>query len=154
MPAHRLPDSEKRARGTYDPRYAESALVHGRTSIVSPLPPPSDLDAAAKKQWRVHMTAVARAGTFAPENLLAFLALVEAATARAKAYRAAMDEGPSVSDGDGGMKPGPAWRSYCVADQRYQAWCQQFGLTPYSAKALPKLPPADRGLTLIRGTGG
>ena len=39
------------------------------------------------------MTAVTRAGTFAPENLLAFLALVEAATARAKAYRAAMDEG-------------------------------------------------------------
>jgi hypothetical protein len=49
MPAHRLPDSEKRARGTYDPRYAESAVVHGRTSIVQPLPPPSELDAAAKK---------------------------------------------------------------------------------------------------------
>jgi hypothetical protein len=105
MPAHRLSDSEKRARGTYDPRYAEAALVHGRTAIVSPLPPPSDLDAAAKKQWRVHMTAVTRAGTFAPENLLAFLALVEAATARAKAYRAAMEEGPSVGDGDGGLKP-------------------------------------------------
>jgi hypothetical protein len=75
--------------------------------------------------------------TFAPENLQAFLALVEAATARAKAYRGAMAKGPSVSDGDGGMKPGPAWRSYCVADHRYQS-----------------LPPADRGLTLIRGTGG
>ena len=154
MPAHRLPDSEKRTRGTYDPRYSESALVHGRTSIVAPLPPPSDLDAAAKKQWRVHMTAVTRAGTFAPENLLAFLALVEAATARGKAYRAAMEEGPSVSDGGGGMKPGPAWRSYCVADQRYQAWCQQFGLTPHSAKSLPRLPAPDRGLMLVQGTGG
>ena len=96
MPAHPLPDSEKRARGTYDPRYAESALVHGRTSIVQPLPPPSDLDAGAKKQWPVHMAAVARTGTFAPESLLAFLALVGAATARAKAYRAAMDKWPSV----------------------------------------------------------
>ena len=154
MLAHRLPDSEKRARGTYDPRYAESAPVHGRTSIATPLPPPNDLDAAAKKQWRVHMTAVTRARTFAPENLLAFLALVEAATARGKAYRTAMAEAPSVSDGDGGIKPGPAWRSYCVADQRYQARCQQFGLTPYSAKALPKLPRPDRGLTLVQGAGG
>jgi hypothetical protein len=42
---------------------------------------------------------VTRAGTFAPENLLTFLALVEAATARAKAYRTAIEEGPSVSDG-------------------------------------------------------
>jgi hypothetical protein len=75
------------------------------------------------------MAAVTRADTFVPENLLAFLALVEAAMARAKAYRPAMAEGPSVGDGDGGIKPGLDWRSYCVADQRYQALCQQFGLT-------------------------
>jgi hypothetical protein len=47
--------------------------------------PSSDLDAAAKTQSQVHMTAVAPAGPIPPENLLAFLALLEAATARAKA---------------------------------------------------------------------
>jgi len=62
----------------------------------------------ARGSGKLHRTAVAPAGPITPENLLAFLALVEAATARAKANLTAMEEATSISDGDGGMKPGLA----------------------------------------------
>lgn len=139
MPQPRVSDTEKKLRGTFHPSRSEVVAAHGRTRLTDPLPPPSGLDADARREWSLHMQLCITAGTVSASNLRAFQSMVEAAAASAKAYKLAMQSGP-VACSKRGSKVHPAWQAWTHADAAYRGWCQQFALTPMSGRMVPQLP--------------
>jgi hypothetical protein len=140
MARPRLSDETKKLRGTLEASRTAAALVHGRAALTEPLPPPSGLGHEGRLQWRLHMLQCCAAGTISPINLRTFQALVEAAVLRQKAYRLAMEQGPTAPTADGGSKQSAAWLAFLNADAAYLRWATAFGLTPRAGANLPQLP--------------
>jgi phage terminase small subunit len=142
MARPRLSDEAKKLRGSFEPSRGAGRLFHGRAALTEPLAPPSDLDAAAQREWRAHMLQCVAARTISHVNLCAFRALVETAAARNRAYRLAMRQGPIQPTANGGTKTNAAWLAFLAADACYLRWAQMFGLTPKAGAGLPQLPVA------------
>ncbi len=145
MPQQRLSDAQKKLQGTFTASRSETNMINGRVALTEPVPPPSDLDPAAQREWRMHMAQCVAARTISQINLAAFRALAEAAAARAKAYRLAIRQGPTVATAEGGSKANAAWAGYVAADAAYQRWCQAFALTPRAGAGVPQLPVPPGG---------
>ena len=141
----RRSDAAKKLAGTFRPERGEAALFHGRTRLETELPPPSDLDADAKREWKTHMHLCVGSGTINATNMRSFVSMVQAAAAAQKAYARCMKEGPTTETADGTLKANPCWAAWVSADAAYAAWAKQFGLTPMQGRLLPQLPPATGG---------
>ena len=151
MPRPRKTDQEKRLAGTFREGRDEASVFHGRTRLETELPPPSDLDPDAQREWRIHMRLCCQAGTLSHTALRGFTAMVKAAAAMERSYTLAMKTGPMVRTQDG-VKSSPAWTGYQQASKLYLQWSQQFGLLPMQARLLPQLPPATGGrLRVVHG---
>ena len=148
MPRPRTPDAVRKLAGTFRKDRGEALLFHGRTRLETELPPPSDLDADAQREWRTHMRLCIEAGTLSHTALRSFLALVRAAVAVERSYGPAMKSGPTVRTQDG-VKASPAWAGHLQASSNYARWAGQFGLTPMTAKHLPQLPTAGGPLRVV-----
>ena len=140
MPRARLTDQQKKLSNTFEASRSEATLVHGRVALTEPLPPPSDLDPAAQRAWRVLMQQCVASKTICSSNLAAFGAFAETAAARDKAYRLAMEQGPTQNTEAGTTKTGAAWTAFLATDQAYFRWAMVFGLTPKAGSQLPQLP--------------
>jgi hypothetical protein len=91
------------------------------------------------------------AKTLCATNLAAFQAFAETAAAREKAYRLAMEQGPTQNTEAGTAKTNAAWTAFLATDQAYFRWAMAFGLTPKGGSQLPQLPvPGSVALRAVK----
>ena len=145
MPRPRLSDAEKLLRGTYEQGHGEHTQIRGRVAVLEPLPPPDDLDKAARQQWAVHCHLLVARRILSISDLPALRALSEVAAAREKAYKAAMRAGPVTRTAEGAERQSAAWGAFIAADQAYLRWTAVFGLSPRWAASATPLPPPGPG---------
>jgi phage terminase small subunit len=141
MGRRRLTVEEKQLRGTLNVTRDHERMVasSGKVRLTAPVAPPPGLDAAAKREWALHMHLCIQAGTVSHVDLRAFQSLVEAAVLSTRAYSEALRAGP-VAESGRGSKVHPAWQAWTSAHARYTALLDRFGLTPVSSRHVTQLP--------------
>jgi phage terminase small subunit len=141
MGRRRLTVEEKQLRGTLNVTRDHEQMVarSGKVRLTEPIAPPPGMDAAAKREWALHMHLCIQAGTVSQVDVRAFQSLVEAAVLSTRAYYEAMKVGP-VAQSDRGSKVAPAWQAWTSAHARYTALLDRFGLTPVSSRHVVQLP--------------
>jgi P27 family predicted phage terminase small subunit len=107
--------------------------------VTEPIPPPADLDAASKAEWKLHMQLCVAAGTLSVTDLRSFRALCEAAALTARAYKEAMKTGPVLTT-EQGAKTHPSWSAWSAASGKYRQWVALFGLAPVAGQHIAPLP--------------
>jgi hypothetical protein len=143
MAPRRVPNATKRLRGTYEKNKDTATYTGERVRLTEIVPPPANVDADVRHEWRLHMELLLLTGVAAPSDLRSFLALCQSAALCERSYQEARKSGPTVLGAEGNEKPAPAWTGWLAANAAYLRWARAFSLVP--AAGLPALPMPRQG---------